>query len=177
MFMFVLLQRVCTHARLGILETSFCVYIFVFVQVIYTCNTVHVGRSCDRFFRYMFSNFWSYYIYLYIYLSISLSLYISLSIYLFFYLSISLYLYLFLSIAFYLTIALSLHPFIPVYLNIYISLFISIYISHVLLDSQATSFCVYVCDVVEGIYTCKNGYFGNKTFCLCLFCCIQYLHI
>ena len=27
-------------------------------------------------------------------------------------------------------------------------------------------FCVYDCVVVEGVYTCKTGNFGNETLCL-----------
>ena len=46
------------------------------------------------------------------------------------------------------------------------------------------SLCVYVCAVLEGMYTCKTGNFGketfsileNETFCLCLCCCIGYVH-
>ena len=37
--------------------------------------------------------------------------------------------------------------------------------------------CVYVCVVVEGLYTCNNGNFGNKHFCLFLCCCIGHVHM
>ena len=37
--MFLLLYRVCTNVRLGILETSLCVYICVFVEGMYKCET------------------------------------------------------------------------------------------------------------------------------------------
>ena len=36
---------------------------------------------------------------------------------------------------------------------------------------------VYVCFVVEGMYTCKTGNFGNNVLCLCLYCCEGYFHI
>ena len=40
--------------------------------------------------------------------------------------------------------------------------------THVRLVILEMSFCVYVSVVVEGMYTCKNGHFGNKPLCLCL---------
>ena len=40
-----------------------------------------------------------------------------------------------------------------------------------------TSLCVYVCVVVEGMYTCKTGHFGNDTLCLFLCCCRGYVHM
>ena len=41
--MFVLLQRVCKHVRLGILETSLCVYVICVFEVMYTCKTGNIG--------------------------------------------------------------------------------------------------------------------------------------
>ena len=35
----------------------------------------------------------------------------------------------------------------------------------------------YFCVVVEGMYTCKTGNFGNKHLCLCLCCCRGYVHM
>ena len=29
---------------------------------------------------------------------------------------------------------------------------------------------VYICVVVQGVYTCKTGHFGNETLCVCLCC-------
>ena len=56
--------------------------------------------------------------------------------------------------------------------------------THVRLGILATSLCVYVCVVVEGIYTCIEGMyrcdagnFGNKTLCLCLCWCKGYVHM
>ena len=37
-FMLVLLQRVCTHTRPGILETSHCINVCVVVEGMYTCR-------------------------------------------------------------------------------------------------------------------------------------------
>ena len=45
MFVFVLFYRVCTHVRLGIMETRLFVYVFVVVQDIYTCNYGHFGND------------------------------------------------------------------------------------------------------------------------------------
>ena len=39
--MFVLLYRVCTHVRPGILEAIICVYICVVVEGMYTCKRGH----------------------------------------------------------------------------------------------------------------------------------------
>ena len=39
------------------------------------------------------------------------------------------------------------------------------------------SLCVYVCVIIEGIYTCKTGNFGNEPFCLCLCCCRGHVHM
>ena len=36
--------------------------------------------------------------------------------------------------------------------------------------------CVYVCVVVEGVYACKTGHFGNKPFFVFYFC-IGYVHM
>ena len=53
--------------------------------------------------------------------------------------------------------------------------------AHVRLEMLETRFCVYVCVVVEGMYTCKTGSFGKETLCLCLClclcCCRRYVHI
>ena len=35
---------------------------------------------------------------------------------------------------------------------------------------------VYVCVVVEGMYTFNTGNFGNKPLCLCQYFCIGYVH-
>ena len=43
-FMFGLLQRVCTHVRLGIFETSLCFYVCVFVEGIVTYKTRNYGN-------------------------------------------------------------------------------------------------------------------------------------
>ena len=39
------------------------------------------------------------------------------------------------------------------------------------------SVCVYVVVVVEGMYTCKTGYFVKNPLCLCFCCCIGYVHM
>ena len=44
-FLFVLLHRVCKHIRLGILETSLCVYVCVIVEGMCTCRTDHFGNE------------------------------------------------------------------------------------------------------------------------------------
>ena len=48
---------------------------------------------------------------------------------------------------------------------------------HVILGILQTSLCVYVGFVVEGMYTCKTGHFGNKPLCLCLCFCIGRVHM
>ena len=45
MFMFVLLYRICTHVRMGILEKILCVYVCVVVEGMYTCKTVNFGNE------------------------------------------------------------------------------------------------------------------------------------
>ena len=49
--------------------------------------------------------------------------------------------------------------------------------THVRMVILATSLCVYVCVVVEGMYTCNTGHFGNET--LYLFFCYSrgYVHM
>ena len=42
---------------------------------------------------------------------------------------------------------------------------------------MATTICVYVCAVVEGINTGKYGNCGKEPFCLCNFYCKGYVHI
>ena len=42
--MFVLVYRVCTHVRLGILATSICVYVCVGVESMYTCKIGNVWQ-------------------------------------------------------------------------------------------------------------------------------------
>ena len=37
--------------------------------------------------------------------------------------------------------------------------------------------CVYVCVVVEGMYTCTAGNFGIKCLCSCLCCCRGYVRM
>ena len=44
-FMLVLLYRVCTHVRLGILATRLCVYDSGVVEGMRTCNTGHFGNK------------------------------------------------------------------------------------------------------------------------------------
>ena len=42
--MLFLLYRVCKNVRLGILETSLCVYAIVHVEGMHTCNTEHFDK-------------------------------------------------------------------------------------------------------------------------------------
>ena len=51
--------------------------------------------------------------------------------------------------------------------------------THLKLGNLALSRCVYVCVVVECMYTCKTGISCNKPLCLCLcFCCCKgYVHM
>ena len=44
-FVFVLLLRVCTHVRLGILVTSGCVHVCTVVEGMYTCKTGNFGNE------------------------------------------------------------------------------------------------------------------------------------
>ena len=48
--------------------------------------------------------------------------------------------------------------------------------TYVILGILAMSLCVYVCIVVEDMYTCTAGNFGIKCLCLCLCCCIWCVH-
>ena len=41
--------------------------------------------------------------------------------------------------------------------------------THVRLGILETGLYVYVCVVVEGMYTCNTGHSSNKGLCLCLF--------
>ena len=43
-FMSVLFYRVCTHLRLGVLESSLCVCVCVGVEGTYTCKTGNCGN-------------------------------------------------------------------------------------------------------------------------------------
>ena len=61
-------------------------------------------------------------------------------------------------------------------LCVYVLLLYRIY-AHVLLGILETILCVYVCVCVEGMKTCKTGNYGNKPFCLCLFCYRGYVHM
>ena len=36
---------------------------------------------------------------------------------------------------------------------------------------------VYVCVIVEGMYTYKTGHFGKETLCLYFCCCRVYIHM
>ena len=45
MFIFVLLYRVCTHVRMGILAKSLCVYVCVVVESMYTCETGNFSKD------------------------------------------------------------------------------------------------------------------------------------
>ena len=49
--------------------------------------------------------------------------------------------------------------------------------THVRLDILAMSLCLYVCVVVEGMYTFKTRNFYKVTFCLCLCCCRGYVNM
>ena len=49
--------------------------------------------------------------------------------------------------------------------------------THVRLGNLEMGLCVYVCVVVEGMYTYKTGHFGNNNKCLFLCFCIGYVHM
>ena len=49
--------------------------------------------------------------------------------------------------------------------------------THVRLLISETCHCVYFCAVVEGMYTCNTGNFGNEPLCLCLGSCRWYVQI
>ena len=49
--------------------------------------------------------------------------------------------------------------------------------AHVRLGILSASICVYVCAVVEGMYTYKTGNVGNGPLCLCMCFCRGYVHI
>ena len=49
--------------------------------------------------------------------------------------------------------------------------------THVILGILPLSFCVYVCVVVESMYTCNTVNIGNKLLCLCLYFCIEYVYM
>ena len=49
--------------------------------------------------------------------------------------------------------------------------------THIRLRSLAPSIFVYVCVVIENIYTCNTGYFGYEPLFLCLCCCTGYVHM
>ena len=49
--------------------------------------------------------------------------------------------------------------------------------THERLGILEMSSCVYVCVVVEGMYTCKNCHFVNKPLCLFFCFCIGYVHM
>ena len=38
-------DRLCTHVRLGVLETILCVYVCVVVEGMYKCKTSHFGND------------------------------------------------------------------------------------------------------------------------------------
>ena len=42
---FLLLLMVCAHVRLVILVTILCVYVYVVLESLYTCKTVHFGKK------------------------------------------------------------------------------------------------------------------------------------
>ena len=48
---------------------------------------------------------------------------------------------------------------------------------HTILGILATRNCVYVCVVVESIYTFKNGHFCNQPLCLWLCCSREYVNM
>ena len=60
---------------------------------------------------------------------------------------------------------------------VFMFLFLYRVFTHVRLGIWAMILCVYVCVGVEGMYTYKTGHFGNNDFCLCLCCCIGYIHM
>ena len=49
--------------------------------------------------------------------------------------------------------------------------------THVSLGILEKRLLVYVSVVVEGMYTCKTGNFGNNPLCLCLGCCRGYVNM
>ena len=49
--------------------------------------------------------------------------------------------------------------------------------TNVILGILVMIMCVYICVVLEGMYTWKTGYFVNNPLCLCLCCCIQYVKV
>ena len=49
--------------------------------------------------------------------------------------------------------------------------------THVRMGILVIGLCVYVCVVVKGIYTYNIGHFGNNWLCLCMCCCIRYVHM
>ena len=122
------------------------------------------ATSCNRFFCFLLRN-----LLIWLYLSISISLHLSISLSCHILISPSPYLY----------ISLSIHVSIYLYLSVSLYLYIyrSIFISHVRLISLATSLCIYVSVVVEGMYICNTGHFWNDTLVLFMCCCRGYLHM
>ena len=60
-----LLQRLCTHVKLGIFETILCIYVCDVIEGMYTCNTLHhvnihlcLCLCCCR--GYVTTSYWEY---------------------------------------------------------------------------------------------------------------------
>ena len=55
--------------------------------------------------------------------------------------------------------------------------FVFMVCTQVILGIFESRLFVYAYVVVDVMYKCKSGNFGNETLCLCLYCCRGYVHL
>ena len=135
--MFVLLQRLFTHVRLGILETSLGVYDSVVVQGMYTCKTGNFGNGplclCQCCCRgYVNMQEWGFCKRDFVFMLVLLF-----------------------KVCTHVRMGNLKHDFVFMLVLLYRVC------THVRLGILVTSLFVYVCVVVQGMYICKTGHFGN----------------